>query len=42
MHPRRFARVRPKGRISSEAKLILGPKTPLIDCSIVDYSAGGA
>lgn len=42
MQPRRFARVRPTGRISSEAKLIIGPKAPLIDCSIVDYSAGGA
>jgi hypothetical protein len=24
------------------AKIILGPKLPPIDCSIVDYSAGGA
>jgi hypothetical protein len=42
MQPRRFARVRPTGRISSEAKLIVGPEAPLIDCNIVDYSAGGA
>jgi hypothetical protein len=41
MHPRRFARVRPPVR-NSEAKLIVGPKTPLIDCRIVDYSPGGA
>jgi hypothetical protein len=24
------------------AKLIVGPKAPVIDCKIVDYSAGGA
>lgn len=30
MQPRRFARVRPTGRISSEAKLIVGPKAPLL------------
>jgi hypothetical protein len=42
MQPRRFARVRPTGRTSSEAKLIVGPKAPLVDCNIVDHSAGGA
>jgi hypothetical protein len=42
MQPRRFARVRPTGRISSEAKLIVGPKAPPVACSVVDYSAGGA
>jgi hypothetical protein len=42
MHPRLFARVRPTGRISSNAKIIIGPKAPVIDCNIVDYSAGGA
>jgi hypothetical protein len=41
MHPRRFARVRPAGR-NSAAKLIVGPKAPVIDCRIVDYSPGGA
>ena len=41
MHPRRFTRVRPAVR-SSEAKLIVGPKAPIIDCRIVDYSPGGA
>ena len=24
------------------AKLIIDPKTPVIDCRVVDYSAGGA
>ena len=42
MHPRLFARVRPTGRIPSNAKIIIGPKAPVIDCNIVDYSAGGA
>jgi hypothetical protein len=42
MHPRRFARVHPTGRNSHAAKLIVGPKTPAIDCIVVDYSAGGA
>jgi hypothetical protein len=42
MHPRRFARVRPTGKISRVAKLIVGPRAPTIDCSVVDYSAGGA
>jgi hypothetical protein len=40
-YPRRFARVRPSGR-SSKAKIIVGPKAPVIDCNIIDYSAGGA
>jgi hypothetical protein len=42
MHPRRFNRVRPAGRMPGSAKLIVGPKLPVIDCSVVDYSAGGA
>ena len=42
MYPRRFARVRPAGKGSSSAKLIVGPKAPLIDCTVVDYSPGGA
>jgi hypothetical protein len=42
MHPRRFVRVRPSGQVSSAAKIIVDVKVPVIDCSIVDYSAGGA
>lgn len=42
MHPRRSARVRPSGGMSSAAKIIIDPKAPLVDCRIVDYSAGGA
>jgi hypothetical protein len=42
VHPRRFVRVRPTGRNSDLAKLILGPKDPVVDCRVVDYSPGGA
>lgn len=42
MHPRRAARVRPSGGMSSAAKIIIDPKAPLVDCRIVDYSASGA
>jgi len=42
MYPRRFARVRPTGRDSDGAKLIIGPKHPTVDCRIIDYSPGGA
>jgi hypothetical protein len=42
MYPRRFTRVRPTGRNSDVAKLIVAPKAPLIDCRVVDYSPGGA
>jgi hypothetical protein len=42
MHPRRFARVRPAGRNADVAKLIVGPKVPVVDCKVIDYSPGGA
>jgi hypothetical protein len=42
MYPRRSARVRPSGGMSSAARIIIDPKAPLVDCRIVDYSAGGA
>ncbi|WP_244549007.1 PilZ domain-containing protein [Bradyrhizobium canariense] len=42
MYPRRFARVRPSGRVSNAAKIIVDAKSPAIDCTVVDYSAGGA
>ncbi len=41
-HPRRFARVRPAGQVSRVGKIIVAPRDPVIDCTIVDYSAGGA
>jgi len=40
MYPRRFARIRMTGK-TSKAKLIVGPKAPIIDCHVVDYSAVG-
>ena len=42
MYPRRFTRVRPAGKSSDLAKLIVGPKDPVIECRVVDYSPGGA
>ena len=42
MHPRRFARIRRAGNMSGTVKVQAGPNTPLIDCKLVDYSAGGA
>ena len=42
MYPRRFTRVRPSGRVSNAAKIIIDRKSPAVDCTIVDYSAGGA
>ncbi len=42
MENRRFVRIRPSGRDSSAAKIIVDLKAPAIDCSIVDYGAGGA
>jgi hypothetical protein len=42
MYPRLFARVRPSGQMSRGGKIIVGPKAPLVDCNIVDYSPGGA
>ena len=42
IHPRRFARIRPNGLSSKVAKIIVAPREPVIDCAIVDYSAGGA
>jgi hypothetical protein len=42
IYPRRFARVRPTGHVSKVGKIIVAPRDPVIDCTIVDYSAGGA
>jgi PilZ domain-containing protein len=41
-YPRLFARLRPEGRVSKIAKIFVGPKAPVIECILVDYSAGGA
>jgi hypothetical protein len=42
IHPRRFTRVRPAGQVSRTGKIIVAPRDPMIDCTILDYSAGGA
>lgn len=39
---RRYARIRPSGRISNTAVLILDPKAPGVTCKVVDISGGGA
>jgi len=41
-YPRLYQRQRPQGRISTVAKILTGPKDPVIECVLVDYSAGGA
>ena len=41
-HPRLYARLKPQGRISSMAKIVCEPKAPVVECTLVDYSAGGA
>jgi hypothetical protein len=42
IHPRRYARVRPNGQVSRTAKIIVAPRAPIIDCTVVDYAPGGA
>ena len=39
---RRFNRIKPAGNLSRTASIILDPKSPVIGCNVVDYSAGGA
>ena len=40
--PRLYKRVRPSGRMGATATIIVAPRAPVINCTIVDYSAGGA
>ena len=43
MHQKRLhVRTRPSGRISPAAVIIVGPRMPVINCTLIDYSAGGA
>ena len=42
IHPRRFLRVRPNSHMTKVAKIVCGPRDPIIDCTIIDYSPGGA
>lgn len=40
--PRLYQRVRPAGAHAAKAQIVMGPKQPVIECRLVDYSAGGA
>jgi hypothetical protein len=39
---RRFERIKPSGNLSRSGKIIVDIKSPVVNCTIVDYSAGGA
>lgn len=39
---RRFNRFQPAGNVPRTASIIVDPKSPVIGCNVVDYSAGGA
>ena len=39
--PRLYQRVRP-GPQAAKAQIVAGPKLPVIECRLIDYSAGGA
>lgn len=39
---RRFERIRPAGLMARTARIITGGRDAAIDCSVIDYSAGGA
>jgi hypothetical protein len=39
--PRLYPRVKPGGR-DAKAQIIVGPKQPVVECRLVDYSRGGA
>ncbi len=41
-YPRLYPRQRPQGRLSNSAKIIFDAKSPVIQCILIDYSAGGA
>jgi hypothetical protein len=38
---RLYQRVRPSGQ-AAKAQIIVGPKLPVVECRLVDYSPGGA
>jgi hypothetical protein len=39
---RRFVRVRPSGLVPRQAKIVIAPRSPAIDCNVIETSAGGA
>jgi hypothetical protein len=38
---RRFVRMRPSGRVTKDAKIFADAKSPALDCTVIDISAGG-
>lgn len=40
--PRLYKRIVPSGQMSRTGKIIVGPKDPILTCTVLDYSAGGA
>ena len=40
--PRLYKRIVPSGQMSKTGKIIIGPKDPIVTCTVLDYSAGGA
>jgi hypothetical protein len=40
IHPRRFLRVRPNSQLTKVAKIVCGPRDPIIDCTIIDHVPG--
>jgi hypothetical protein len=41
-YPRLYNRVRPTGMMGKSGQIVVAPRAPVIKCTIVDYSAGGA
>lgn len=39
---RRYTRVRPASLSAKSAKIVLDPKGSIVDCNVIDLSAGGA
>lgn len=39
---RRYVRVRPSGLVPKVGKIFADPKSPALDCQVIDVSAGGA
>ena len=42
VHQRLYKRIVPSGQMARTGKIIAGPKDPVVTCTVVDYSAGGA
>ena len=40
--PRLYKRVAPSGLMAKTRRIIVGPKNPVMNCTVLDYSAGGA